>query len=47
MTLQPKSVIIIYRKGVRDMNEVIIVISLVTAVINLATALLLYKASKK
>lgn len=29
------------------MEEAIIVISLVTAVINLATALLMYKASKK
>ncbi len=29
------------------MNEIIIIISLVTAVINLATAILLYKASKK
>lgn len=29
------------------MEEVIIVISLVTAVINLITAILLYKASKK
>ena len=37
----------IYRKEVRDMEEAIIVISLVTAVINLATALLMYKASKK
>lgn len=29
------------------MDELIIIISLVTAVINLATAILLYKASKK
>lgn len=29
------------------MEEVVIVISLVTAVINLITAILLYKASKK
>ena len=37
----------VYRKEVRDTEEAIIVISLVTAVINLATALLMYKASKK
>lgn len=29
------------------MDEVIMIISLVTAIINLATAIMLYKASKK
>ena len=37
----------IYRKEVRDMEEAIIGISLVTAVINLTSAILMYKASKK
>lgn len=37
----------IYRKEVRDTEEAIIVISLVTAVINLTSAILMYKASKK
>ena len=47
LTKQDKSDIIKPYKGGGDMEEAIIVISLVTAVINLITAILLYKASKK